>query len=34
VKYADGTVLLVKVETVLQGVIDRLIGIEDVMEWK
>jgi hypothetical protein len=34
VKYADDLVLLAKEERVLQGMMDRLIEIEDVMEWK
>jgi hypothetical protein len=32
VKYADGPVLLAKGETVLKGVIERLIEIEDAVE--
>jgi len=34
VKYADELVLMAKEETVLQGMIDKLIEIEDAMEWK
>jgi hypothetical protein len=34
VEYTDDLVLLAKEERVLQGVIDRLVEIEDAMEWK
>jgi hypothetical protein len=34
VKYAYDLVLLAKEETVLQGMIDRLIEIGRTMEWK
>jgi len=34
VKYADDLVLLAKEETVLQNVIDKLIEMENAMEWK
>jgi hypothetical protein len=34
VKYADDLVLLAKEETVLQGMIDRLIEIEKCLELK
>jgi hypothetical protein len=34
VKYADELVLLAKEETVLQGMIDRILKLEDAMEWK
>ena len=34
VKYADDLVLLAKEEKVLQDMIDKLMKLEDVMEWK
>jgi hypothetical protein len=34
VKYADDLVLLAKEENVLQDMIDKLIEMEGVMEWK
>ena len=34
VKYADDLLLLAKEETVLQGMIDKLIEIGRFMEWK
>jgi len=34
VKYADDLVLLAKEEKVLQDMIDKLLKLEDAMEWK
>jgi ABC-type cobalamin/Fe3+-siderophores transport system ATPase subunit len=34
VKYADDLVLMAKGETVLQGMIDKVIEMEDAMAWK
>jgi hypothetical protein len=34
VKYADDLVLMAKEETVLQGMIDKLIELEAAMAWK
>jgi hypothetical protein len=34
VKYADDLVLMAKEETVLQGMIEKLIVIGDAMAWK
>jgi ATP-dependent protease ClpP protease subunit len=34
VKYPDDLVLMAKEEAVLQGMIDKVIEIEDVMAWK
>jgi hypothetical protein len=34
VKFADGLVLLNKEETVLQGIIGRVIEFQDAVEWK
>ena len=34
VKYADDLVLMAKEEIVLQGMIEKLIELEDVMAWK
>jgi len=33
-KYADDLVLLTKAELVVQGIIDRLIELEDAVEWQ
>jgi hypothetical protein len=34
VKYADDLVLLTKTELVVQGITDRLIELEDAVEWQ
>jgi hypothetical protein len=34
VKYADDLVLLTEAELVVQGIIDRLIELEDAVEWQ